>query len=355
MGYIYFKHFMNKKFLILIIFLFFAIIGLVVGCGCQKHKAKEPEIIIRPQEEQPIVLRRKIDGQIVDSEEKINDQYPVAIMIENSADAWPLTGVNKARLVIEAITEASIPRFVAIYTTDEEVEKIGPVRSARPYYLDWIEPLAPLYMHVGGAPEALTKLKSGQYDLINFDQFFNSEYYWRDNKWRYAPHNVYTSTELIKEALTDKELNQAADYTLWNYKDDLALEERPQEIQDITVLYSSDYYRVDWKYNREENNYIRYQHQNIQKMSDGEWIKVKNIIVQVNEMSIIDDVGRKKIETVGEGKAWFFRDGQMIEGKWQKESKDTREKYLDNDGKEVEFNAGMTWIEVVPEEDCLKY
>ena len=210
-------------------------------------------------------------------------------------------------------------------------------------------------MHVGGAPEALAKLKSGQYDIINWDQFFHSQSYWRDTKWRYAPHNVYTSTDLIKEALADNELTQPVDYTLWPYKDDLAMEERPEEVNDITVLYTADYYRVDWKYNRKENDYIRYQHQALQKMTDGEWIEAKNIIVQVNEMSIIDDVGRKKIETVGEGKAWFFRDGQVIEGTWKKESKDEREKYLDNDGKEVKFNAGMTWIEVIPKDDYLKY
>jgi len=332
------------------------VIAVLVNYGIFDNKESEVEVVIEESEniEEKVILRRKIDGQIVDSEDKINKDYPIAIMIENAADSWPLTGVDKAKLVIEAITEASITRFVTIYTLDDEVEKIGPVRSARPYYLDWIEPFSPLYMHVGGAPQALSKLRSGTYDIIDHDQFFHYYSYWRD-KWRYAPHNVYTSTELMEKALKKRELTEPVDFTSWQYKYDLVEEERPGSVQDITVLYTNTYYRVDWEYDRENNDYLRYQSKKVQKMSDGEVIKVKNIIVQVNAMSIIDNVGRKKIETVGEGKAWFFRDGQVIQGTWEKESINDRERYLDDEGNELEFNAGKTWIQIIPDEDYLRY
>ena len=346
----------KKEILLVYIISILAIIIPIAGCSLVKilnYKVGPPEIVMREIGKKEEGLRRQIDGQIVNSE-KDRNLYPVAIMIENSADAWPLSGLDKANLVIEAITEAAIPRFVAIYANGEEIKKIGPVRSARPYYLDWIEPYAPLYMHVGGAPEALQKIRSGDYKLIDFDQFFHADYYWRD-KWRYAPHNVYTSSELINQALTDKNLTIPVDYPTWQYQEDLAVEKRPEKVNDIEINFSHDYYKVNWQYNQQENNYIRYQAGEIQKMSDGEWIKAKNVIVQVNEMSVIDAAGRKKITTIGEDKAWVFRDGQTIEAKWVKDSKEQRTKYLDNQGNEIKLNGGATWIEVIPNVDYLRY
>lgn len=345
---------MSQKKLAVIILTALIIVG-ISGCALVRilnYKISEPKI---PQPQQPKeeeVLRRKIDGLEVKTVEEVN-LYPVAIMVENMVDSWPQSGLDKANLVIEAITEASIPRFVAFYANNEEIKKIGPVRSTRPYYLDWIEPFVPLYMHVGGAPEALRKIRGNDYDLVDLDQFFWSEYYWRD-KWRYAPHNVYTSSELIKEALVEKGLDTPADYPTWKYKKDLELEKRPEQVNEIKIIYSAQYYKVKWLYNREENNYIRYQNGEIHKMLDGEWIKAKNVIVQVNTMAVIDDLGRKKIDTLGEGKAWVYRDGEKVEAIWKKENIDDVMKYFDNNNNEIELNGGTTWIEVIPNADYLR-
>ncbi|OGY42044.1 MAG: hypothetical protein A2Y67_03105 [Candidatus Buchananbacteria bacterium RBG_13_39_9] len=338
-----------------IIFIFFLICSaLLTGCSLVRILNYDitKQININRSDQEEAVLRRKIDGQEISKPELAN-LFPVAIMVENSADAWPLSGLNKANLVFEAITEASIPRLVAFYANDEEIEKIGPVRSARPYYLDWAEPYQPLYLHVGGSAESLGKIKSAYYKLIDLDQFFNWQYFWRD-KWRYAPHNVYTSSELIKQALEDKNLNQPADFETWQYKKDLELDKRPQQVNDIKINFAAQYYKVRWVYNREENNYIRYQNGDIHKMSDGEWIKAKNIIAQVNKMQILDEVGRKKFDTLGEGNAYIYRDGEKIEGKWVKESLEKMMKYFDNNGNEIKFNGGATWIEVMPNIDYLR-
>jgi len=345
---------MKKTIIIIILIIIPTTVLLSCSCKSDDFDVEEPQIIEREYEDP--ILRRKLDGAPVANEEQAN-LFPVAIMVENAADAWPLSGLDKAQIVIEALAESSITRFVAIYANDQEIDKIGPVRSARPYYLDWIEPFEPVYMHVGGAPQALTKLRSGDYDIIDLDQFFHSQYFWRDNKWRYAPHNVFTSSELINKALEERELSDDVDvqYQMWKYKEDLELEQRPEDVEDIKIAYTADLYHVTWKYNRKENNYIRWQNHQLYKMSDNEWIKSKNIIVQVNSMTVIDDVGRKDIETVGDGDAWIFFDGQMIEGKWQKDSKTDRTKYYDLDDNEIEFNGGITWIEIIPDADYLTY
>ncbi|MCX6746071.1 MAG: DUF3048 domain-containing protein, partial [Candidatus Parcubacteria bacterium] len=340
------------KYIILIIIL---LVFILAGCTLIKfygNPTLEQQVIFRDQNKENII-RRKIDGLPALAESEAN-LYPVAIMVENAADSWPQSGLDKANLVIEAITEASIPRFVAIYANDDEIKKIGPVRSTRPYFLDWINIFQPLYMHVGGSPEALSDIKNDDYKVFNFDQFFNGDYYWRD-KWRYAPHNVYTSSDLIKNALEAKNLQTPADFEMWKYKKDLEVDKRPAQVNDIEINYALQFYKIKWQYNKDENNYIRYQNGEIHKMSDGEWIKAKNVIVQVNEMEVLDSMGRKRITTTGEGKAWIFRDGETIEGKWVKDSKNVREKYYDSNGNEIEFNGGTTWIEVIPDEEYIRY
>jgi hypothetical protein len=123
---------MKKIYFLIILFI---LTLSIASCSMVKflgYRTKEPQIIFREGVKEEI-LRRKIDGAEIESKDAVN-LYPVAIMIENAADSWPASGLDKANLVIEAITEGSIPRFVALYANADEIKKIGPVRSARPYY-----------------------------------------------------------------------------------------------------------------------------------------------------------------------------------------------------------------------------
>jgi hypothetical protein len=344
-----------KKAIFIIIIL--AAVLILAGCSLIKflnYKVTVDNVLnlnINKVASDESLMRRKIDGKILDSPDKTNF-YPVAVMIENSSDAWPLSGLDKANLVIEAPAESDIPRFVAIYANDEDIQKIGPVRSARPYYLDWVAPYDPLYLHVGGSPDALNLLKS--YSIVDLNQFWNDQYFWRDN-WRYAPHNVYTSSEKISAALSDKNLTTGQDFETWKYKDDLNLTKRPDQVNDVVINYNTGSYQAKWQYNKQDNNYLRYQGGNVEKMSDGAEIYAKNVIIEVHNMVVLDDVGRKKITTIGEGKALIFEDGQVTIGTWQKDDVNNNTRYLDDKGNDIQLNGGTTWIEVVPNENILRY
>ena len=127
------------------------------------------------------IIRHPLTGESLETEIE-NLPQVFGVMIENAADAWPLVGVNEAFLVIEAPVEAGIPRFIAFFSEDQEVDKIGPVRSARPYYLDWNDELDAVYAHVGGSPEALDLIKY-ELDTIDLNQFWQSEYFYRQNSY----------------------------------------------------------------------------------------------------------------------------------------------------------------------------
>ena len=152
-----------------------------------------------------------------------------AATIDNITVARPQSGISKASLVYEAPVEAGITRFLAIYPEGEDVERIGPVRSARPYFLDWAAEFDALFVHVGGSPEALEKLRA--YDMRDLNEFFNGAYFWRDRS-RSAPHNTYTSTEKLiaadRKRFADRKPPEVAG---WRFKDDA-----PAEVGVVTQL-----------------------------------------------------------------------------------------------------------------------
>ncbi|MFH1711919.1 MAG: DUF3048 domain-containing protein [Patescibacteria group bacterium] len=287
-------------------------------------------------------LRHPLTGERLDQPYETLPQV-FGVMVENSADAWPLVGLDGAFLVIEAPVEGSIPRFIVFSSEESDIEKLGPVRSARPYYLDWNDELQGVYAHVGGSPEALDLIKY-DYDTIDLNQFWQSEYFYRQNGNRYAPHNVYTSSELLISALDELELDPPT-YSSWRFKDDSPIEDNARSLKvDFT---SGATYDVDWDYNKETNTYTRHQGRSVMKMEDRATIEANNIIVLATDIRVIDNVGRKQIKTVGEGDALIAQDGEVFLCRWKKDERTDRLRFYTHDGFEISMNAGKTWIEVV--------
>lgn len=264
-----------------------------------------------------------------------------AVMVENSYEAWPLSGLDQAFLVIEAPVEGGIPRFIAFFEEASESKKIGPVRSARPYYLDWADEFSSIYAHVGGSPEALNLINTND-TTRDFDQFFQSEYFWRDTVGRFAPHNVYTSTDLLMSSL--QELGRSTkEYLPWLFADGRASGEN---ISPTIDWGSGSTYDVTWKYETQTNSYARFQGTVQMKMTAGAVITANNVIVLESEVAVVDALGRRHIRTVGEGRALLYQNGAKIVATWKKPTRTDRLRFYSADGQELMMNAGKTWIEV---------
>ncbi|MBI5728166.1 MAG: DUF3048 domain-containing protein [Candidatus Magasanikbacteria bacterium] len=288
--------------------------------------------------------RRTLDGLCVGSLAEVNPPL-VAVMIENSADAWPLSGLAAARLVYEAPAEGDIPRFLALFRSDATVAKIGPVRSARPYYLDWAEEYgSPLYMHVGGSPVALERLRFVG-AVLDADEFFHGPWFWRDNV-RSAPHNTYTSSERWQAAWRNFGKIERAGFQSWTFS------EASPCVMDcahrIHLTAASSLYGVTWVFNTTTGRYIRYQNKTQQFDDDYASVLADTVIVQRAAVSAIDDVGRKEIKTVGGGEAIVFRDGAVFRGRWRKKNKTARTEWLDEQGRALSLKPGKIWIHILP-------
>lgn len=273
-----------------------------------------------------------------------------AVMIDNSVDAWPPSGVDQAFLVIEAPVEASIPRLEAFFEAGTEVDKIGPVRSARPYFVDWADEFDALYAHVGGSNDALELISSrGTFDL---NEFSHGNSYWRSSD-RSAPHNAYTSTELLAAAvLKAEERDRASDvlYGTWSFKDAALSSSANDQSSAIEVRFNSDLYAVDWTYDAQTGTYLRSQGGRESVTEGGVRLSASNVAVVVTDVEVLDAVGRREIRTTGTGTAWLLQDGVTREVTWKKPSVTERLAFYDEAGNEIEMNAGKTWIEVVPDE-----
>ncbi|MDD5291496.1 MAG: DUF3048 domain-containing protein [Patescibacteria group bacterium] len=291
-------------------------------------------------------LPRFIDGYPVPAGEE--NLFPMAVVIGNHPDGRPAFGLGEANLVYEAEVEGGITRYLAFFANGTDIKKIGPIRSARPYFIDWIKEMSALFVHCGGSPEALAKVYKE--NIFDFNEFYQGSYFWRDEK-KPGPYNVFTSSANLEKYLESKNLTEGK-FLSWQFK-----EEAPAglETEDIEIGFKSPDFVVKWKYDKIDNEYIRYLAGEVQfDGEDSREIRAKNVIIQTEAAKVLDKELRLKMETLGSGKAIICLDGGCQEGEWQKSSPAARTRYYIN-GEEAKFNPGKIWIEVVRPELKIAY
>lgn len=275
-----------------------------------------------------------------------------AVMIENHVDARPLSGLAAASLVFEAPVEGGITRLLAVFDSDRNASEIGPVRSARAYYLDWAGEFSAVYAHVGGSPEALDKIKAGDYFDLN--EYWNGQYFWRQNV-RAAPHNVYTSTDLLAQAAANRGWNAVADnFGAWRFEAPPA-GAAATSTTEVAIPWSTPSYAVSWRFDPVNQRYLRFVAGAAASDKDGKRETAANVAVAFTDTSVYDEKGRLRVRTLGGGRAILFRDGQALEGAWRKEAVGERLRFYDQSGAEFVFRPGTTWVEVVPREIVVTY
>ncbi|MDD5040737.1 MAG: DUF3048 domain-containing protein, partial [Patescibacteria group bacterium] len=170
------------------------------------------------------LVARLLDGVMV--AEDTAHYWPYAVMIENLPSVRPQKGLSQASVVYETLAEGGATRFMAVFDPSGIVPEIMPVRSARPYYIEWVSEYGALYAHAGGSPKALTVIKENA-DINNLEALSrDAVYFWRDQTIG-APHNLVTSSEKMTFALRDKGLDtKEAVFRPWQFKDDAPLEAR---------------------------------------------------------------------------------------------------------------------------------
>ncbi len=319
------------------------IAGLLLFFQKPKVADKTSPAVVQPIAPKPIPVKyySPLTGEVV-ADEAATKQAVTGVMIENSPDARPQSGLKNSGVVFEAIAEGGITRFLVLYQ-QEKPQLIGPVRSIRLYDAEWLAAFNASIAHVGGSAGGLAEVRNGSYRDI--DEFFNGSYYWRSND-RYAPHNVYTSFAKLDA------LNAAKGYTSSSFTGFSRIDASPSSTPNATqinVNISSDLYNSSYTYDKATNTYPRSQagapHLD---REDGQIAPSVVVVMKVNESTVMQDGYREVITTIGSGSGVIFQNGTAQEVTWHKDSKLGQVYFTDANGNNVALVRGQTWITAIP-------
>lgn len=296
----------------------------------------------------PTTEPSKLTGVLVSPD--VNKRTVIGVMIENSPDARPQSGLQDAGVVYEAVAEGGITRFLALYQNTWP-DYVGPIRSVRPYYLDWLLPFDAAIAHVGGSPEALQQIKD--LHVRDLDQFANGSSYDRINS-RYAPHNVYTSISRLYD------LAKSKGYTTSTFN---GFARKPKEApaatptaKSIDFSISSYLFNPHYDYDPATNTYKRSEGGKPHTEDpSGVQIAPKVVIALVIPSSVESDGTHSSYATTGSGAMDVFQDGTVTTGTWKKDSRTSQFVFTDATGKSLQLDPGQTWISMVNDAGSISY
>ncbi|MGH7193549.1 MAG: DUF3048 domain-containing protein, partial [Candidatus Saccharimonadales bacterium] len=283
----------------------------------------------------------------------VNKRTVTGVMIENSWAARPQSGLGQAGVVFEAIAEGGVTRFLALYQ-DTAPSNIGPVRSARPYFIQWNQGFNAGYAHVGGSTDGLADIK--KWDVRDLDQFSNPGYYHRINT-RYAPHNMYTSITTLNQ-LEVKKGYVTSHFTGFARKK--ASPAKQPTAASIKLTLSGPDYDVHYNYNAKTNSYLRNEGGAPQiDANTNKQISPKVVVAMVMPYSFgsLDSTGAyySIYKTIGDGPVYVFQDGTVTTGRWYKSSATSQFVFKTTAGQAIRLNPGYTWLTALAGTDDVKY
>lgn len=334
--------------------------ALTVSClaGCGKKKEEDTEqatitteaaatmsdadIEFAPTKEGYVI--NEFSGEWID--ESLSNQRPLCIMINNIVDAMPQSGISQADITYEMLVEGGITRYMCVFKDYSNLEKLGPVRSARHYYVQMANMLGGIYAHVGWSVYAESWIKDT--GLNNLNGLYDSTTFYRDES-RVVPHNCYTNSEKLKEGIaaagySTEYLGEKSKAFAFNVED-TALGSG-QTANKVTTAYNDSSTRW-YEYNADEKLYYRFQY-GTEQIDDqtNEQLRYKNLIVMFVQYTDLGD-GLQNIDWDKTGTGYYITDGEYEAISWRKDNGVV--KYYTADGKQLKMNPGKTFVTVFDE------
>lgn len=332
----------GTKVLIAILIILIMAAGWILGSKIVKDKEKEPVAV--SEEEKVIEQMEEETPKIFQGSDR-----PIAVMIDNHSDAWPQAGLQEAYMVYEIIVEGGETRLMALFK-GVDLEKIGPVRSARHYFLDYVMENDAIYAHFGESPQADSDIK--KYGIDEIDGIAeDGTTFWRV-KDKASPHNAVTSTvKLLESAKNKKYKTTSKEESVLNYvTDEVGLEEGQGAVS-VTIPHSQ-LQTVKYEYDEENKVYERQARGKEQVDWDTEkTITTKNIIITFCDNYTLDDVedkGRQGLKNIGTFDGYYITNGKAIQIKCTKSARDEQTIYKDLEGNEIKVNDGNTFVNICP-------
>ncbi|MBD9115558.1 DUF3048 domain-containing protein [bacterium] len=303
----------------------------------------------------PKITKKNSKTPTIESNLKIVDlnskTRPYAVMINNLGVARPLqSGLQDAMIIYEMIVEGGLTRYMAVFQ-DQNTERIGSIRSARHYFLDYALENDAIYVHHGNSPQAAADFKTLNIDRISVDA---SKTGWRDKSLNVSTeHTLFTSIAKLNNGVGNKRKTRNKDFLL-NYSEtpiDLSTKEGAIKANNIEITYSGSV-KTSYEYDESAQNYKR----SVNGKAHTDYVTkkqytFKNIITyQVSNTSLNDGSGkdRQTLDNIGSGEGYYITNGFAIPITWSKSSRSSQTVYKYKDGTEIDVNDGNTFIQIQP-------
>lgn len=284
---------------------------------------------------------------------KIGVRHPIAVMIDDHSAARPQAGMASASVVWQAPAEGGIPRYMAIFQ-DTLPKEVGPIRSARYYYIAWAAEWRAIYAHAGGSPQAIDTLRAlGNGQLVyNADEFrYGGSFFRSHAAGRFGPHNLFAKGTTLRNLGKRIGAKDKTYSPLWQFAPDAPMDARPYG-GTISVSYPTS--TIKYKYDRTTNTYLRSVARELKETDagDGRRIAPRNVVVMMMSFGPLNDghpnKHRLEAKVIGSGVAWISTNGRTIKGTWKKTGLTKPTRFYDSKGKEVVLTVGQTFIQVMP-------
>lgn len=338
----------NKKYGYLILAIIVLVIAIIAVCLLKKDKSEPTK---KPSGSKTTEAVKKL--KIVNPDSK---SRPYAVMINNIGTARPLqSGLQDAYIIYEMIVEGGLTRYMALFL-DQSTERIGSIRSARHYYLDYALENDAIYVHHGRSPQANADFSTLGVDRIEVD---NTKTGWRDKSLKVSSeHTLFTSIEKLNKGLGSKRTERNKDLLL-NYSADpidLTKYEGQTPANNVSIKYSNSV-TSSYKYDPETKLYLR----SVNGKEHTDYVTkkqytFKNIITYQVKNYTLDDVenkGRQGLENIGSGTGYYISEGIAVPITWEKKSRAAQTIYKFQNGEKLVVNDGNTFIQIQPKGQTL--
>lgn len=314
-----------------------------VGTKPVQPNVTSPEQPVTPSEPVSAVKPYTAPFTGIGTDVKIENR-PIMVMVNNHPKARPQSGLDKADIVYEILAEGEVTRFVAIYQS-QKPEVIGPVRSIRPYYIQVGAGFDAVMVHAGGSEDALETLARSDYSAIN--EITNGGYFWRE-KFRKAPHNLYTDVNRIEQAMKDKGMRMRSELPYFPFLPADSQITQGEVATSVDVTFHSAY-KASYQYDASSKKYLRYTEGKPHvDLSTNQQLAATNLIVIASKHQVLDSEGRRAVDVVGPGDGYLFQQGKARKVKWKRSGGVIRVYTDASYAEELPLLPGNTWINIVP-------
>lgn len=286
----------------------------------------------------PATIRQPLTGEPLESEDQILLRPALVAKIDNNASAVPNhSGLAVADIVFEEVVEGRTTRFAAVFHSQSS-DPIGPIRSGRTQDINLFTSFnSPLFVWSGGNPTVTRLINESQ--LINMGPNNASGYFRGPGS---APHNFYTTTDNIWLQTPEGHPGPPPAQLRYLEAGDVF---GGAPTAGVKVRVGSE--NIEWTWNPEFAKFDRSQRGRAHDDKLFGRIRATNVIVLgVEYAPSAADRRSPEAQTIGEGPAYFFSNGEVVEGTWKREFSLFPIEYFGPDGEPVDFNVGNTWIEL---------